>query len=56
MLGAQRLGAEVGRGVDQDVASAVADEDGRPQPVVARIVGAAHLAMAADSRHADTGA
>ena len=36
-FGPQRLGAEVGRGVDEDVASAVADKDGRPQAIVARI-------------------
>ena len=55
-LGAQGLRAEIRRGVDQDVAPAVADQDGGPQAVVARIVRAAHIAMAADSRHTHTGA
>jgi len=36
-FGAQGLGPEVGRGVDQNVAARVPDQDGRPQPVVARI-------------------
>ena len=56
MLRAQRLGAEIRRGVDQDVAAVVADQDRGPQAVVARIVGRADAAMAADRRHADAGA
>ena len=55
-LGAQRLRTEVRRGVDQDVPSAVADQDGWPQAVVARIVGAADIAVASDGRHTHTGA
>ena len=34
---AQRLGAEIGRGVDQDVAAVVAHQHRRAQPIVARI-------------------
>ena len=54
--GAQRLRAEIGRGVDQDVVAVVADQNRRPQAIVARIGGGADVAMAADGGHADTGA
>src|ERR1700686_4771168 len=55
-LGSQGLRAEVRRGVDQDVPAAVADQDRRPQAVIARIVGAADLAVAADRGHTHAGA
>ena len=52
---AQGLRAEIGRGVDQHVVALVADQDGGPQAVVARVAGRAHGAMAADGGHAHTG-
>ena len=45
--GAQRLRAEIGRGIDQDVVAFVAHQNGRPQAVVARIGGRADAAVAA---------
>src|SRR5215831_13631063 len=52
---AQGLGAEVGRGIDEDVASFVADENGGAQAVVTWIGGGADGAVAADGGYARTG-
>ena len=49
---AQRLGAQVGTGVDEHAGAGRLDEDRRPQPRVARVGGAARGAVAADHRHA----
>ena len=54
-FGAQRLGAEVGSGIDQNVTALVADQDGGPQPVVAGIGRGANGAVAADGGHAYAG-
>ena len=52
---AQGLRAEIGRGVDEDVATLVAHQDRRPHPVVARVGGSADGAVAADGRHPHAG-
>src|SRR5258708_38379994 len=48
---AQRLLSEVRRGVDDHAAISVLYINRGPQPLVARIVGTAHRAMAADGRN-----
>jgi hypothetical protein len=49
---AQRLPAKVGGGVDEYRQIRQLDIDGWPHAVVARVVGRAHTAGAADHRHA----
>ncbi len=53
---AEDLGAEVGGGVDEDVAAFVLDQDGRAEAVVVRIGGVADGAGAADGGDAGAGA
>ena len=50
---AQRLRAEIGRGIDQYVAARVAQEDRGPEAVIPRIGGSADVAMTADGGNAD---
>ncbi len=47
-VGAQGLGAEIGRGVDQDIFAGVLHQDGGAEAVIARIGGGAGGAGAAD--------
>lgn len=54
--GAQGLLAQIGRGVNKDAVAPVFHQNGRPQPVIARVSGGANRAMAADGRHSDAGA
>ena len=54
--GAEGLVAEVGRGIDDDIAVVVAQPDGGAEAVVTRVGGGADVAIAADGRDADGGA
>ena len=49
---AEHLGAEVGRGVDDDVAAGKADQDGGAQAFVAGVGGVADVAGTTDGRDA----
>ena len=55
-VGAQGLGAEVGRGVDQHIFAGVLHQHGRAEAVVARICGGAGGAGAADGGDSRAGA
>jgi hypothetical protein len=50
------LCAEIRGGIDQEALVAILDVNRRPQPLVARIVRAAHRAVAPDHRDSVTGA
>ena len=54
--GAEGLGAEVGSGIDEDVAAVVGDEDGGAEAIVAGVGGSADVAVATDGGHAYAGA
>ena len=53
-FGTQRLGAEIRRSVDQNVAIPEGYKNGRAQAIIARIGRGAHRAVTPGSRHADT--
>src|SRR5262249_38576064 len=55
-FGAEKLQAQLGRRVDQDIAVLRADEHSAAITVIARVRGAAHIAIAADHGNADRGA
>ena len=49
---AERLGAKIRRGVDHHILTVARKQQGRTEPLIARVGGLAHWAMAAQRRHA----